>query len=194
MCTCTYTGTVYVRIYMLLYHVGSACRNKVIKWLSVQFKTPADAEAHYFGGAMASVPEETLPSIERLTLSETSCASVSTQADLHMDHCSTDVITERFKKLSKNEQLEEMSKLFQLYVLGHYSLTVPSDFLELATRAMAQLKHHRRSNVLYNLAKCMGILRQDSGDSWFPMKQMPMGMVEYIANFFVSEDMHHVSK
>ena len=35
--------------HVFLYFVGSACRNKVVRWVSVNFKTPADADAHYFG-------------------------------------------------------------------------------------------------------------------------------------------------
>ena len=43
-----------------------------------------------------------------------------------------------------------------------------------------------RSNVLYKLSKGIGTLRPDNSDSCFPCKQMPMGMLEYMADFFAS--------
>jgi len=49
--------------------------------------------------------------------------------------------------------------------------------------------NYKRSNVLYNLAKGVGTLRGDSSDSRFPM---PMGLVEYAANFFVSDNLQKV--
>ena len=36
-------------------------------------------------------------------------------------------------------------------------------------------------NVLYNLAKGMGTLRDDKEDSRFPIKHMPISLVEYAA-------------
>ena len=44
--------------------------------------------------------------------------------------------------------------------------------------AMANLRHNARSNVLYNLAKGMGTPRADGSDSRFPVKRMPMGLIE----------------
>lgn len=55
-----------------------------------------------------------------------------------------------------------------MYVLVNFSVTVPNDFLSLSAKAMAELKHNDRSNVLYNLAKCMETLRRDGGNSRIP--------------------------
>ena len=141
----------------VIFIAGSACRNKVVQWLAVHFKTPADADAHYFGRAEASVDDEPLLSVEQLNLSETRSTAIQTESQ-NM----TDVTTDWLKNLSGHEKLEGISKLFQSYVLVHYSVTVPCDFLELAAQAMAQLKQNQWSNVLYKFAKCMGTLRQDS--------------------------------
>ena len=172
-------------------YIGSACRNKVVRWLSVHFKTPADADAHYF--RQSEAVEDTLASVVQLTLSDTRSTTTTSATTQTESQNMTEVIAEWLKNLEEHKKLEEISKLFQSYVLVNYSVTVPSDFLELSARAMAQLKLHNRSNVLYKLAKSMGTLRRDRSDSCFPMKRMPMGMIEYIADFFVSDEMQQVS-
>ena len=75
------------------------------------------------------------------------------------------------------------------YARREYDVKVEEDFLSLAAKAMAQLRFSDRSNALYNLAKGWGTLRKDMSDSRFPIKRMPMGLVEYAANFFASEQM-----
>ena len=39
----------------------------------------------------------------------------------------------------------------------------------------------------------MGTECPDQTDSCFPVSRMPMGLVEYIANFFVAEDINMVA-
>ena len=58
---------------------------------------------------------------------------------------------------------------------------------------MERLKLCSRSNVIYNLAKGLGMMRNDQSDSCFPAKRMPMGLIEYICNFFVSETLEQVT-
>ena len=57
---------------------------------------------------------------------------------------------------------------------------------------MLQLANNGRTNVLYNLAKGIGTLRQDEEDTRFPVKRMPMGLVEYTAQFFASDNLQQV--
>ena len=61
-----------------------------------------------------------------------------------------------------------------------FKLSVPNDFLHLA---MLQLSNSGQTNVLYNLAQGMGTLRQDKEDLRFPIKRIPMGLVESIYNY-----------
>ena len=49
---------------------------------------------------------------------------------------------------------------------------------------MAHLRHSGRNNVLYQLAKDLGTMRADESDYRFSAKWMPMGLVEYVADFF----------
>ena len=72
--------------------------------------------------------------------------------------------------------------------------TVPDDFVILAARAVMQLKDNHRSNILYNMAKAIGTIREDGSDSSLPVKRMPMGLLEYIASFFAVDNLQSVSK
>ena len=67
------------------------------------------------------------------------------------------------------------------------------DFIEVASSAMVRLKAGNRSNVVYNLAKGIDTSRKDEAESRFPVGIMPMGLVEYTANFFVAEDSNSVN-
>ena len=66
------------------------------------------------------------------------------------------------------------------------------DFLIHAVNAMLQLKHNGWSIVLYSLAKGIGMLWEDGSNSRFPSKQMPIGLVEYAADFFVADNLQKI--
>ena len=90
-----------------------------------------------------------------------------------------------FSRLPVNTHLQVLSKLFTSYLSATSSVLVPDDFLCHAAAAIVQLHQGGRTNVLYNLAKGMGTLRPDKTDSRFPIKQMPMSLVEYVAEFLL---------
>lgn len=69
---------------------------------------------------------------------------------------------------------------------------VSGDFIELSAKAMVHLKESKRTNVLYSLAKGLGTLRCDESDTRFPTKRMPLGLLEYMVNFFEAEEMRKV--
>lgn len=171
--------------------IGMACRNKVVRWLAVHFKTPADADVHYFGRSEESAVEVATESVQQLSLSAPATSSTGTQTT---EQDIAKVIRELMKRLDEHEQLKTISEVFHAYVLVNHSVNIPEDFLGVASQAMAQLKRHNRSNVLYNLAKSMGTLQPDSDNPYFPMTRMPMGLVEYISDFFVSDEIRQVDE
>ena len=137
--------------------IGSACRNKVLNTLRRKFKSPEEAEAHYFPlNLVASEPTE----VEAAT------------------------ITPRLLNSSENQDLKVISSLYKSYCTSCSSVTPPDDFLKFALLAMEHLKSCGRSNVLYNLAKALGTMRDDQTDSLLPVKRMPMGLIEHCVNFF----------
>ena len=79
------------------------------------------------------------------------------------------------------------------YASEHYGLDLPPDFVQLVLAAMKHLQDAGRLNVIYDLAKGFGTKRPDGSDSYFPTKRMPMGLLQYMAQFFVSKPGQHVS-
>lgn len=91
-----------------------------------------------------------------------------------------------------NVCIELLSKMFSSYCEKELNLTVPIDFLTSAAIAMNRLASFNRSNVVYNLVKGIGTMRSDGSDSLFPVKRMPMGLLEYMSNFFAAENLQGV--
>jgi len=77
--------------------------------------------------------------------------------------------------------------------MNQLSLAVPNDILSNAANAMVRLTDAGQTNVLYSLAKGIGTLRLDESDSCFPIKRMPMGLVEYIVQFFAVDNLQQVN-
>lgn len=96
------------------------------------------------------------------------------------------VQTFRFEECATD--LHAMSVAFSNHCKHVLMVEVCEDFLELASSAMVRLKASNRSNVVYNIAKGIGTSRMNEEESLFPVGRMPMGLVEYTANFFVAED------
>lgn len=86
-----------------------------------------------------------------------------------------------------------MSAAFSKYCHDALNIQLPTDFLEVVAKAMVKLKQAKRSNVVYNLAKGVGTERKDLTESRFPVSRMSMGLVEYVTNFFIVEDINTVS-
>ena len=85
-----------------------------------------------------------------------------------------------------NQQLHIISSLFKSHLASNLSVNVPDDFLELAAAAMQHLKSCGRANVVYNLAKAIGTMREDLSDSLLSAKRMPTGLIEHCVNIFCS--------
>jgi len=159
-----------------------ACQSKVVGYFLKKYKTPKDAELHYFMGDT--------PQFTQTSSTPRSFVSASMQTDDIDALC----LLALFKKLPAEEQLQALSMMFIAYMSSSPCITVPEDFLIHAKNAMLQLRNSGRSNVLYNLAKGLGTIREDSSDSRFPTKCMPMGLVEYAASFFVCDNLQKVWK
>lgn len=96
------------------------------------------------------------------------------------------------EQLSSDYSIEFLSCMFTRVCEEELGLKIPKDFLVLASSAMLHLSEKSRSNILYNLAKGIGTIREDGSDSRFPTQRMPMGLVEYTANYFVADDLNQV--
>ena len=175
------------------------------------FKTPIDAEKHYFPVSVSDVQPQPTAVLNVAVQTELTLSSsaVQTESTYHDVACqappgdgvhraasqtdTTDYASNLPSQSSADSQLELLSKSYHRYMLANFAISVPDDFLSLAAKAMAQLRRSERTNVLYTLAKGIGTPREDGSDSRFPTRRMPMGLLEHIANFFVAEKMHMVS-
>ena len=142
----------------------------MVGWLKKKFDHPKDAEIYYSRSDMPTHHHDT-----------------GVQTDLCLIDQNADI-----DQLPSSMTLEVMSTLFSCRCERELGLLVPVDFLTLAASAMLRLSRCGRSNVLYSLAKGIGTMRDDESDSYFPVQRMPMGLVEYVANFFVSENVKKV--
>lgn len=186
-------------VYLLI--IGDACRFKVIGHLKKHYRSPAEAEIHFFGETTSNSIENSvevqtditfppiLPVSEAEILGQRNGPDFAAQPDSGEQNLS---LVDILNQLSLESLLEVMSKFFTDYVTKQLGITVPDDFLVLAAKAMAQLNSHQRSNVVYNLAKGLGTPRADGSDSKFPTRRMPMGLLEHATNYFVADNMQQV--
>ncbi len=75
--------------------------------------------------------------------------------------------------------------MFEHIASNKYSLNAPDDFVELALKGMQMLISDGKSNGL-----CKGFGRsrpEKENESYFPTSRMPMGLLEYMVNFFITE-------
>ena len=142
--------------------VDSACRLKVISKFRKQFTCPLNAERHFWGIEVVAESEDFSPSLEE--------------------------VMEYIGKIGIDQQLKVISVVFQKLAGSTYGVEIDGDFLELAAlQASKHLQECGRSNVLCGLARAIGTLHLDGSDSRLPAKRMPMGLLEYTANFFNSD-------
>lgn len=124
---------------------------------------------------------------------QTSVISVST---VSCQTCSEDEAMDigisLLNQLPMGSLLKVISEFLSKYGTSE-GISVPNDFLPLVIKAMIQLKRNYRANVVYNFVKGLGTIRLDGSDSRFPAKMMPMGLVEYVTNFFVADTVQQVS-
>lgn len=89
-------------------------------------------------------------------------------------------------KVKDEEKCSVLSLLYSKFADSH-CVKIPDDYLQLSLSAMKHLRESGRANVLYKLAKAIGEVHYDESDTKLPCKQMPMGLLEDIANFFTAE-------
>jgi len=142
-----------------------------------RYKSPREAEAFYRGNFSQVSPSVRLKG---------KCIGVQTE-DLDVA-----AVVHMFRRLPPDTHLQVLSRLFSSHLSAFSSPSVPEDFLCHAAAAIVRLHEGGRTNILYNLAKGIGTSRPDGSDALFPIKQMPMGLVEYIALFFVTDNLQKV--
>ena len=149
--------------------------------LAKQFINPAAAEEFYCTQQQCQLqtnPPPFLSSSQTYQLTEEHGIAVCQQV---------------FASLKFDQQLSFLSEAFCDYLKQNTHVQdVSHDFLQLVVEGMEQLHVADRTNVIYLLAKALGTLRPDSSESLLPTRRMPMGMLEYIVNFFTASSVQQV--
>ncbi len=117
-----------------------------------------------------------------------SCIEVQTTNSYGRDMLNADKETETD---DPTIDMDSISMLFSNHC-KEIGLDVPNKFLQLSASAMINLCENNHSNTVYNLVLGIGTMRADGSDSCFPVKRMPMGLVEYAASFFSVKDHNKV--
>ena len=118
------------------------------------------------------------------TQADIDCEDASTQADF----CVSDITTQMLllsSLIPEREQADAICKLMQGLAVKS-SLNVPDGYISDSLAAMQRLQHAGRSNILAQLAKAFGATRPDGIESLMPVNRMPVGLIEYVVNFFTS--------
>ena len=159
---------------------------KVTKF-SRKFTSPSDAEEHYFQTQEVSMSTEPL-SCDAFTQTEVLMESIGVQTDEPME-----VQIDECNQLAPIEQLSlrEISGSFQK-LARTYQVCIEEDFLQLVLQSCQHLQKYGRSNVLDGLARAIGRMRPDGSDSRLPVSRMPMGLIEYLVNFFNADSYQKV--
>ena len=178
-----------VIIGLLLNYAGSACRFKVVGSLKKKFSSPKVAEAHILQVELpAAVAQAKDCHVSTSTVEVGLQTKFPPAPTCHID-CETELSFPLSE--SEDENLVVLSALFSELLLKR-GITLPDDFLTYCVKAMQQLLKNNRSNVVYKLVKGIGTVRSDDSDSCFPCKRMPMGLLEYMADFFSSKRIQQV--
>jgi len=109
-----------------------------------QYKTPKEAEAAYFGQNFGCQSLSQPVSTKCIQTQSSSTQTESTDAS---------TVENLFKQLPPDSKLQVLSSLFLEFVSLKFGVSVPDDYLEYSTNAMANLRLNAHSNVFYNLAK-----------------------------------------
>ena len=156
------------------------------------WKTPRDAEAYYFNDSLPALAASESQDFSGLPEEGSVEHSPPPTEATPMNTPDISSFLTLLNQLSGSDQLRMLSKLFTRIVSDHFKMSVPDDFLVLSAKAMDYLKCNYKSNVLYSLAKGIGTMREDETESRFPTKRMPMGLVEYAANFYAADNLQLV--
>jgi hypothetical protein len=65
---------------------------------------------------------------------------------------------------------------------------IPSNYIELSFHAASHLKKNGKDNVIYDLCKCLGLMRDDGSSARMDVQRMPFGLIAYNCKFFASDD------
>ena len=106
-----------------------------------------------------------------------------------------DIIT-LLSKMTNKLRTELIQHLFMHFLSlecgDDYKAFVPIDFLELCCKSFKVLRDNKKDNILYHLAKGLGLQREDGTVPRLPIHRMPFGMLSYNIRYFSSKTVNRI--
>jgi len=168
---------------MILNNTGGSCRARIVMVLGQRYESPMNALTQMKENIAVDTDQRRSGSPVQIEIECTRSSSLSSIAVARED-----IIMDGFRLLPYDEQVSAVSDMFCHCASTKYGLIIPTDFLELALKGMHKLYADNRSNVIYGISKGFGSFRaEDPNESCFPTGRMPMGLLEYMVNFFISK-------
>lgn len=179
-------------------YTGNACRKRASIKLSKKYATPKEAEIQLqaildaecqISPQSRGVSPQPVPNTCNIGIQvvlEDLVPIYTAKGDLPAQ------ITTLLNQMELQVQLDKIGSIFSQIGAEHYGISVPPDFLALSLSAFRHLNTCDRSNVLYNIAKGIGKMRDDGTDSLLPTRRMPMGLLEHLANLLVADSLQQV--
>ena len=145
--------------------------------LAKQFSSPHDAHLYYTTPKRRNQP---VPQRVKLHIQSSSTQTNDVESII-------DLTISLMASLPDEKKYYFINKVIQvLAARTTSSVSVPDDFVKLSLAAMERLKQCGRHNIVYGLVHGLGIMREDKSDSRLPALRMPMGLLEYVINFYLS--------
>lgn len=175
--------------------LGSACRSKVTKKLSAQYRSVDEAEEklgiNYFGDDKLSSPNDSsLPESHSSLIHASPVRNPIPKKILPGNFLES--VIEQFKKLSACQRLQLLTQLYEEVAIQDFSKDlkwfIPKDFVKLSLYGMQNLESKGKSNTIFHLCKCIGELRPDGSTTRMPIMRMPFGLISYNCEFFSRDD------
>lgn len=180
------------RLFLLL---GSACRSKVTKKLSAQYRSVDEAEEKlgidYFGNDKLLNPNDSsLPKLYSSLIHASPVCNPIPKKILPGNFLES--VTEQFKKLSACQRLQLLTQLYEEVAIQDFSKDlkwfVPKNYEKLSLHGMQNLQSKGKSNTIFHLCKSIGEVRPDGSTTRMPIMRMPFGLIAYNCEFFSRDD------
>ena len=108
-----------------------------------------------------------------------------------------DVVSSGFVELTKRQRQQLLVHLFHKWLKldVHEELNstyVPHDFLPLLSSAVRVLFVNEKNNLLYDAARCFGVMRPGEDCPRMPLSRMPFGLISHNLRFFASDNVSNL--
>ncbi|CAH3163834.1 unnamed protein product [Porites lobata] len=175
---------------------GSACRYQVNSFLRKRYATLEEAEddlqVNYFSGGLQDIHYE-----NSSTLTSPGNVNSTPQAMLEKNTPLSPILAHSPHANSTNHETynhgDTIAKFMFLELDHDFRAFIPSDFIKLCCKGINVLHSNGKENVLYYLARGLGMSRKDGSGPRLPIDKMPFGLLSYNIRYFAMDTVNNIS-